>query len=82
MNEEFSLKATSLPDLPKGNLSILSLEEKIDKVLSIFESIDEVDGYTVVKFKSKIILGSDKELGLVSGTNVVIKTIDGGIFLN
>lgn len=79
---EYSPKALSLPELPESNLALLPIEEKINKLLSVFESIEEVNGYTIIKFKPKVILGSEGEFGLVSGRNLVLKTLDGGIFLN
>ena len=80
--EYYSNKALSLPDLPENYLALMTLEDKVNKLLSVFESIEEVNGYTIIKFKPKVILGSEGELGLVSGKNLVLKTIDGGIFLN
>jgi hypothetical protein len=80
---EQSTISKSLPDLPKkNNLALLSREEKIDKLLSVFESIDEVNGFTIVKFKNKVIIGSESDLGIVSGKNIILKTLEGSVYLN
>jgi len=78
-----AIKTSTIPTIPKtNNLSSLSLEEKINKVLSIFESIEIINDYTVVKLNPNVVICTDSDLVLASGKNISIKTVNGNLYLN
>lgn len=81
MLNEYSEAVKNLPEIKKST-DILTREEKLDKLLSIFDGIEEINGYTVIKFNKKVIVASDNDIALVSKKNILFKTIDGALFLN
>jgi hypothetical protein len=81
MLNEYSEAVKNLPEIKKST-DILTREEKLDKLLSIFDGIEEINGYTVIKFNKKVIIASDNDIALVSKKNILFKTVDGALFLN
>ena len=81
MKTEYSDVCKNLPDIKMSTVP-MSREEKLDQLLSIFDGIEEINGYTVIKFNKKVIIASDGDLAIVSRKNVMLKTIDGAVFLN
>ena len=82
MNTEYSEAVKNLPDIRTTSDVVLSRDEKLDMLLSVFDGIEEINGYTVLKFNKKVIIASDGDIALVTRKNVMIKTIDGAIYLN
>jgi hypothetical protein len=84
MRKDFSEACERLPDISYNkSLSLpLSREDKIDKLLSLFDSIEEIGGYTVIKFNKKVIFASSEDIAILSKKNVMFKTVDGAVFLN
>jgi hypothetical protein len=81
MLKEYSDAVKNLPEIKKST-DILTREEKLDQLLSIFDGIEEINGYTIIKFNKKVIIASDNDIALVSKKNIMFKTIDGALFLN
>jgi hypothetical protein len=81
MLNEYSEAVKNLPEIKKST-DILTREEKLDQLLSIFDGIEEINGYTIIKFNKKVIIASDNDIALVSKKNIMFKTIDGALFLN
>jgi hypothetical protein len=81
MLKEYSEAVKNLPEIKKST-DILTREEKLDQLLSIFDGIEEINGYTIIKFNKKVIIASDNDIALVSKKNIMFKTIDGALFLN
>jgi hypothetical protein len=81
MLKEYSEAVKNLPEIKKST-DVLTREEKLDQLLSIFDGIEEINGYTIIKFNKKVIIASDNDIALVSKKNIMFKTIDGALFLN
>jgi hypothetical protein len=81
MKPEYSDICKNLPDIKMSTVP-MSREEKLDQLLSIFDGIEEINGYTVIKFNKKVIIASNSDLAIVSRKNIMLKTIDGAVFLN